>query len=693
MRRAGSYTRMTHSSSKQQQRTEEVRRKAHISADLRERSVLMSRRRREERLNRWHRNFSRWAALPGNMLGWLSPLVIRWFASLSGSGRQGRYPESGHFLRPRASHLESLEKRQMLATDLTAWAYDDLGNVAAVRDAEGLETQFEYDSLARVTSVQGPEAQDLVELAYDANSNVTSMHDATGYTFYAYDAFDRLTRVAKSDDDVSGNGDDRAIGYTYDLAGSLDTLTYPDDTLVDYDYDNVNRLTRVTQGSDITTYTYYADGQLDTATLPNDVTATYNYDTAGRLSDLVYENADGHLVTSFHYEFDANSNRTSMEVRRPDLDTPVPDDFNSGLYEYDYDARNQLISASYPDGSVVTYAYDGVGNRTTMTTDPDGNGPQPPEVVNYEYDVENRLVRTADGGGTEITAYEYDANGNRIAETTGGQTTTYEYDYRGMLIEVDDGTTIIEYEYDGGDDRVARVEDGVRSEYVNDVNRPYTQVLQELADDGSVDGNYVYGMTRISGELPGETAPVYYVIDALGSTTDLTDPSGAARTSYSYDAFGVRRTTDPGGVNSPLDNSFLFAGETTEDNTNLVYLRARYLDTATGSYLSRDPIGFVDGPNTYAYTQSNPVNGTDPTGLTVVFSSTGIRGTPIYGFGGGLFGGGVVEARNYSSMFEQWLHTKPYLRGEGGPGVEVKGDALQLYVGGGWWERQGFQWG
>ena len=107
----------------------------------------------------------------------------------------------------------------------------------------------------------------------------------------------------------------------------------------------------------------------------NGIVSTYTYDVYARLTDLVHVGSTGLLVSSFHYTHDANGNRTSMEVRRPDRDTPDPNDFFSSLYSYTYDALQRLESAEYPDGVIVTYAYDDVGNRLSVETDPDGAGP------------------------------------------------------------------------------------------------------------------------------------------------------------------------------------------------------------------------------------------------------------------------------------------------------------------------------
>lgn len=64
------------------------------------------------------------------------------------------------------------------------------------------------------------------------------------------------------------------------------------------------------------------------------------------------------------------------------------------------------------------------------------------------------------------------------------------------------------------------------------------------------------------------------------------------------------------------------------DGTGLIYMRARYYDPEVGRFITADPMpGRPDLPQTlnpYAYAHNNPVNLTDPAGLSPLYP----RGTP-----------------------------------------------------------------
>ena len=114
----------------------------------------------------------------------------------------------------------------------------------------------------------------------------------------------------------------------------------------------------------------------------------------------------------------------------------------------------------------------------------------------------------------------------------------------------------------------------------------------------------------------------YYSFDDTGSTTFLTDDTGAITDSYGISAYGDIVTA---GAKNSTDNPFTWQGQfgvMQEPGTKLYYARFRYYDSATARFLSRDPL-FSPAPkevNPYQYAAGNPVANGDPTGLkTVVF--------------------------------------------------------------------------
>ena len=148
------------------------------------------------------------------------------------------------------------------------------------------------------------------------------------------------------------------------------------------------------------------------------------------------------------------------------------------------------------------------------------------------------------------------------------------------------------------------------------------------------DGNeYVWGQGLISQVASGGTT--YSQADGLGSVRLLTDGSGNSAGTAQYDAYGASR----GQTGTQLP--FGFAGEQTDGESGLSYLRARYDDPTSGRFLSRDPFpGRIEDPasqNAYPYVQDSPLRWTDETGACLPACLIG----PVVGFGVG-FGTSVV---------------------------------------------------
>ena len=122
-------------------------------------------------------------------------------------------------------------------------------------------------------------------------------------------------------------------------------------------------------------------------------------------------------------------------------------------------------------------------------------------------------------------------------------------------------------------------------------------------------------MQRISEnqQISSTWTPSFYGYDGHGNVRFLTNMAGTVTDTYQYDAFG--RIIN---ITGSTANNFKYSGEWLDSNVGLFYLRARYLNPATGRFLSRDP---VEGKkccglswNPYIYVKDNPVNAVDPTG-------------------------------------------------------------------------------
>jgi RHS repeat-associated protein len=108
---------------------------------------------------------------------------------------------------------------------------------------------------------------------------------------------------------------------------------------------------------------------------------------------------------------------------------------------------------------------------------------------------------------------------------------------------------------------------------------------------------------------PAWTPVLYYHQDQLGSTRALTDPNGTVVATYTYDPYG-KLTASAGSVTTP----FGYAGQYTDGESGLQYLRARYYDPSTGTFLSVDP-AYSSTLSRYGYVDGSPLNSTDPAGL------------------------------------------------------------------------------
>ncbi|HEY2973146.1 MAG TPA: PKD domain-containing protein [Pyrinomonadaceae bacterium] len=523
---------------------------------------------------------------------------------------------NNHTTRFEYDRLGRRVKRLLPGGQFETYSYDNGGNLQSKTDFNGKTTTFTYDLMRRLLT-KTPDvsfSQPTISFTYNTSGQRTTMSDASGITTYDYDVRNRLT---------SKQTPFGTLSYTYDEAGNLviTSSSNANGVSVDYSYDALNRLARVKDkqlvalNGGVTNYTYDTAGNLQSYSYPNGVTSSYAYNSLNRLTTMTVGTTASSLA-GYSYTLGPAGNRTAVT------------ELSGRTVNYTYDDLYRLrieSIANDPRGvnGTASYSYDPVGNRLNRSS---SVAPVPSQTSTY--DVNDRL-----------TSDSYDSNGN----TTAANSNSHSYDFENHLTSLNNGS--VTYVYDGDGNRVAKTVAGVTTNYLIDTNNPtgYAQVVEELRA-GSVVKSFTYGHDLISQRIVGSSLR-FYGYDGHGSVRLLIDATGAVTDTYDYDAFGnliYRTGTTP--------NDYLYSGEQFDANLGFYYLRARYMNPASGRFLSMD--SFAGGQydplslHKYLYANADPVNRVDPNGqfslLNTVITSTVIGA--LSGFGLGLLTGGLRGA-------------------------------------------------
>ncbi|HAF15738.1 MAG TPA: hypothetical protein DCK99_19005 [Blastocatellia bacterium] len=475
-------------------------------------------------------------------------------------------------------------------------------------DAKNQRTNYFYfadDNIQQITytDINGQPlnpATPSVSYTYDPNYNrVKTMIDGTGTTTYAYNpiavppalgagqlasidgalpndtitfGYDELGRVTNR----SINGSANSESWTFDSLGRLST--------------DVNKL-----GSFSYSYVGVTD-RLNTLTYPGGTTANYAYFPNAqdkRLQQIKNQTSASVLLSQFDYTYDTEGQLLTWTKNYPGLATPQRHDLG-------YDNADQLLTAPLKNASTnalvrqYTYAYDLASNRTSERVANKTTASTPNNV---------NEITSQSGGTTRMLTY--DLNGSLIDD---GSKRTFEWDGANRLVAINyTGTTNrSEFTYDGLSRCVKIVEKTTGS--VTATRKFVWCGTEKCEFRGSNNG--VQLQVFLQGQYQSNTA-YFYTRDHLGSIREMTDTSGTVVARYDYDPYG--RSTTVIGTNKP---DFNFTGLYQHAKSGLDLTTYRAYDADLGRWLSRDPIGEMGGINLYGYTGNNPVNFTDPSGLT-----------------------------------------------------------------------------
>ncbi|MBK8259684.1 MAG: RHS repeat-associated core domain-containing protein [Polyangiaceae bacterium] len=461
------------------------------------------------------------------------------------------------------------------------YAYDSAGRITLKTGFDGLTTAYEYDANSNLTKLTIQKAGSVMPTVYtlqpSPGGDRVTVADAHGPTTYTYDSLTgRLNEIETPEGMLS---------YGYDAAGRITSRATPEGT-TSYEYDQAGRVTLMSDSRiGMVNYTHDALGRLANVVMPDGGTTAYTHDSMSRLLSVTHNAPNGTLLLSFTHQYDANGRRTQItETSAGGTSTVV----------YAYDAKGQLTLENRPTG-VITYAYDAAGHRTSKT-DPNG-------TVLYSYDAQGKLTAST------VEDFFYDGAGRltKRQAKNGSNVTTYQYDAEGRLLTLTPPSGMaMSFAYDIDGIRYSQTVAGNKVDYLVDPLREYAEVVGEYDSNGQPIASYVYGGSGRAADVR-DNIKLFYLNDA--QSVRALRPMGTQGTSdaYTFSAFGEVLASSG---TSP--NGYGFQGEAT-DVSGLVYLRARYLDPSLGRFLTRDP---VSGEPPYSFAHNDPPNKTDPTGRT-----------------------------------------------------------------------------
>ena len=535
--------------------------------------------------------------------------------------------------------------------DTIGYVYDEADNLSAIIYPDGTKVLYEYDlndNLIKVTDRKCDETT----YVYDALNRITEIHRPNGISTYnTYNARDQITELENRCDECEWVVS--RYSYIYDEKGFIIAETAIE-SLADYtcpvksynkhgackhpdfypkgDKHSGRKTSLHVQDMRMGKYKqncvgknfYWGDHDRDGDFFYRIVETkrSFTYDDAGKLLSAT-ENEEHCGSYTYNYEYDKMGNRTA--VIKTNKDGMVVE-----RERYIYNKSNQLVCKTYQVGrktARVKYTYDKDGNLISEVGC-DGSGKV---STFYRYTVENRLEAVYEGGQL-LMAASYDGDGNRVFQLN--------YNPERGLAHLGDCVRDGKSGKYGKDDRCSvwfpireeisdteihlisliqcrgREENYELTEYINDVNREYAEVLVEQTISGRTDTSYVYGADRLSFDTHYGSSG-YYLYDPRGSVTGITNKKGQIYQSYRYNAFGEITFGEP-----KYDNEYTYNGESYNPNIESQYLRARYYNVTLAAFITEDSyLGDITSPltlNRYNYCVSSPLNYVDPSGYAPV---------------------------------------------------------------------------
>ena len=506
----------------------------------------------------------------------------------------------------------------------TIW-YDEDDLIYKEEDAAGIR-EYTHDNGKRVVRQTDRLGQETLSV-YDAQSNLLSriLPDGT-VSSYEYNTLNKATKITRADGSF--------LHYEYDNRGNLTATVDALGNRSSFEYDAQNNLiAEVNALQERTTYTYDSRGLCLTKSDALNQVSSYIYDSVGRLiqqtdakgNNTLFSYSTGGKLLSVS---DAEGEQKNY-THTPNGYVASESDFIGNITSTQYNAMNQPIAITDRLSYTTTYSYN-LHGELIQSVDAQGGS------ISYEYDAMGRVIALSDQLGNR-TVFSYDAEGRLTASidplgqqtqmsydalgrmlshrTAGGSLTQYSYDLLGRQTSIEDALEqIVGYEYDLAGNLIASVDAmNRRYEYTYDELNRLVQTKDPYNEIMSFGYNEVGYLASSSNKLGSTTYKEY---DAVGNLSKQIDPLGN-ETLYTYDNLNrLVRVEDAAGYLVQYGY---------DANSRIISMVDARGNTTTFRYDAEDRLtGTTDallGVTTFGYSPTgNLVSSTTPNGWTTIYS-------------------------------------------------------------------------
>ncbi|MBU6162126.1 MAG: hypothetical protein KGO50_13495, partial [Myxococcales bacterium] len=320
--------------------------------------------------------------------------------------------------------LDRLKITTMPDASYEQLTYDNVDNLLTKRARRGQVITNTYDDLNRLLTHSVPQfvgSPVVTTYSYDLAGRTLTVYDTAGQGLsYGLDSAKRVTSVAQSAPNITGT---RTVTYELDKAGNKTRAIWPDSYYVSYQFDDINRMTTVTENGTFVLATYVWDPLSRRLSLAygNGTTQSYSYSKAGDLETHTHtitgnSNTWTNSYTKAHQLLSEAASNAAWVFQPAVNETTSYGQANN---------LNQYVTVTHAANPMATLYYDGNGNLID-----DG-------AWDFEYDAENRLTKASNATTGTTAQYLYDPMGRRQAKIVGSVTTSFLSDGAEEIAEYD----------------------------------------------------------------------------------------------------------------------------------------------------------------------------------------------------------------------------------------------------------------